>query len=453
MRVAVDFGTCMTKVAILSGDLAPAGTFESFAASICSSPADGTIFAAVPSQVLPSAGEPLPIGCEVTDSGPDAVRWMKHFLIQESPVTLRSGGVALSYRDAASAFLEELLRRVDALFPGIPLDVVFTAPHDAPPSYFRWLTNLAVRSQASSFGFVDEAACAIAGNGVLPSSGDSYLLIDAGGAVLKTSLAVFRGQDSGDTAANPWRIIGTATRDVAASLSPASSHEVLSSALQRTLTAAAVRGLSEETITAVVVAGGCGSDPAVHREVSGRFPGLPVYTGDPLYAAIRGALLLPGSAAGMLYRLRHDYAVRFWNAAAGTYEYRPLIRRGTACPSAGPVARFRIRGAYDGQTQLAIPLFEVGSDKQAGSGIELVGERGGGIRLIESAADGNGVCTYRPLSSEPLLVIPADPPIALGETRFEVILALDAAMGLRASVRDLQTGRLVVKDGLVARLA
>jgi hypothetical protein len=436
MKVAIDFGTCLTKLAIPNGDLVPPGSFDSFAATVSSS--GGTLFSAVPSRVLPSAAGPLAIGCELADSGPDAVGWMKHFLLQESPVTLRSGGMALNYREAASAFLEELLRRLAAISPDGTLDAVFTVQHDAPPSYYRWLTALAGRSPAGRFALLDEVACMIAGSGLSLSGNGCFLLVDAGGAALKSSLAV-----SGE----PCRIIGAAAGDAADAVS---CRERLLPALHRTLAAAAARGFSEENITAVVISGGCGA--SLRDPVAQLFPGIPVHTEDPLFTAVRGALLL-GSGAAAPCSLSSDYAVRFWNSTAGTYEYRTLVPRGSLCPSPGPVARFRIRGAYDGQTQLSVPLFEVRVEEGGGSGMELVGERGGGIRLVRSGSGTEGGVSYRPVSTDALFLIPADPPVTSGETRFEVVLSLDAAMGLRATVRDVQAGRLVVKDGLVARLA
>lgn len=435
MKVAIDFGTCLTKIAIPNGDMVPPGSFDSFAATLSSS--GGTLLSAVPSRVLPSAAGTLAIGCELADSGPDAIGWMKHYLLQESPVTLRSGGRALNYREAASAFLEELLRRLAAIAPDGTLDAVFTVPHDAPPSYCRWLTALA-RSSAGRFALLDEATCMIAGSGLSLSGNGCFLLVDAGGAALKSSLAV-----SGE----PCRIIGAAAGDAA---DPASCRDRLLPALHRTLAAAAARGFSEENIAAVVISGGCGA--SLRDPVAQRFPGIPVHAEDPLFAAVRGALLL-GTGAAAPCSLSSDYAVRFWNSAAGIYEYRTLVHRGTVCPSPGPVARFRIRGAYDGQTHLSVPLFEVRVEEGGGSGMELIGERGGGIRLVRSGAGTEGGVSYRPVSTDALFLIPADPPVASGETRFEVVLSLDAAMGLRATVRDVQAGRLVVKDGLVARLA
>ena len=142
-------------------------------------------------------------------------------------------------------------------------------------------------------------------------------------------------------------------------------------------------------------------------------------------------------------RISCSYALRYWDPALQEHHYRFLVHSGTRYPSAGQVARIIISAAYDGQTLLGIPLYEIGGS--AGGGmpqIELVSDTGGGVRLAGPAQDAGspGQVVHANERSPTLLV--ATPPARKGEPRFECTFTIDPERNLCISARDLVTGTL-----------
>ena len=56
------------------------------------------------------------------------------------------------------------------------------------------------------------------------------------------------------------------------------------------------------------------------------------------------------------------------------------------------------------------------------------------------------------INDRALTLIPVDPPAIRGEPRLEVWFSVDASRMLRASARDIRTGKLVLENHPVARL-
>jgi molecular chaperone DnaK (HSP70) len=232
-------------------------------------------------------------------------------------------------------------------------------------------------------------------------------------------------------------------------------HEVIA-ALQecigRALSAMRMRGGDESQVRAVLLLGtGCAL-PAVQDAVRSRFAGAVVYADHPLDAVARGALEY-AAPVRVKDRITCSYALRYWDPAAQEHHYRFLVHSGTRYPSAGQVARIVISAAYDGQSLLGIPLYEIGGD--AGGAlprIELVSDTGGGVRIAGPAqdADGKGQVVHANERSPTLLV--ATPPARRGEPRFECTFTLDTERNLCLSARDLVTGTLVKVNAPVHRL-
>jgi molecular chaperone DnaK (HSP70) len=220
----------------------------------------------------------------------------------------------------------------------------------------------------------------------------------------------------------------------------------------RALATARSRGSGEDTLVAILMTGrGC-AIPAVQELVKKRFPNVPVLCDRPFDAVARGAaLFIPRE--NRTDRIRNDYALRYWDPTAREHRYRFLVRSGARYPSAGQVARITISAAYDGQTHLGIPLYEIitAADAHAPA-FELVSDAAGGIRVAGPPDDAS-------TGSRPVLVnertptlLVADPPAFKGDPRFEMTFTLDAEKHLRVTARDLVTGVLVKKDAPVHRL-
>jgi molecular chaperone DnaK (HSP70) len=220
----------------------------------------------------------------------------------------------------------------------------------------------------------------------------------------------------------------------------------------RAETAARSRGCGSEPPVAVLLVGrGCAVS-AVQDCIRERFTGIPVLGDRPLDAIARGAALsVP--AGNRPDRITNNYALRYWDAGAREHRYRFLVHSGARYPSAGQVARITISAAYDGQTRLGIPLYEVNSAPGSNApALELVSDPAGGMRLAGPAED-TGEAS-RPVlvnGKDPTLLV-ADPPALKGEPRFELTFTLDRKKQLCVTARDLMTGALVKRDAPVHQL-
>ena len=168
----------------------------------------------------------------------------------------------------------------------------------------------------------------------------------------------------------------------------------------------------------------------------------------PLPAGLRFSYPMRAGLTGSKTTMRSGTGI----PKAGSTVSVPCAQRGPV-PSAGQVARITISAAYDGQTRLGIPLFEISNSADAQApALELVSDPAGGIRLAIPPGDaGTG---SRPLlaNERTPTLLAADPPALKGEPRFELTFTLDREKQLRVTARDLVTGMLVKKDAPVHRL-
>ena len=223
--------------------------------------------------------------------------------------------------------------------------------------------------------------------------------------------------------------------------------------INRALSAAQMRGYAEGDISTVILSGGCAAIPAVQEAVKRRFPTHTVVCDRPVWASARGAALYtPGSLTRNT--VKNDYALRYWDPVTLRHEYRLLVRSGTPYPSAGQVARLVLSAAYDGQTHLGIPLYEIRNDdgEMPCHTLELVAATGGGLRC----ADVSGAMSdkHPPVwvnERAPTFLI-ASPPAKKGEPRFEVTFTINGTKQLAVTARDVQTGRLVKDSSPLFRL-
>ena len=213
-----------------------------------------------------------------------------------------------------------------------------------------------------------------------------------------------------------------------------------------------MRGGDSSRVRAVFLLGAGCSLAAVQETVRSRFPEAVVSADHLLDAVARGALRYAAPVPAQ-DRINGSYALRYWDSAAQEHHYRVLVHSGTRYPSAGQVARIVISAAYDGQTLLGIPLYEIG--RTAGgsvSQIELVSETGGGIRLAGPAQDAESPGQVVHANERSPTLLPATPPVRKGEPRFECTFTIDTERNLCLSARDLVTGTLVKVNAPVYRL-
>jgi molecular chaperone DnaK (HSP70) len=236
-----------------------------------------------------------------------------------------------------------------------------------------------------------------------------------------------------------------------------SSHNVIQSlqdCMDRALSALRMRGGDPARITHVLILGEGGLLPQVQDAVREKFPSATVHTAHPIDAIARGAAE-PAFLPKKENRIACSYALRYWDPVAQEHHYRYLVHSGARYPSAGQVARIIISAAYDGQTHLGIPLCRMGhGDGDAGRtpAIELVSERGGGVRLAGPVQDADAHRQAVPANERAPTLLVANPPARKGEPRFECTFTVDAERNLCLSARDLVTGKYAKQNEPVHRL-
>jgi molecular chaperone DnaK (HSP70) len=220
--------------------------------------------------------------------------------------------------------------------------------------------------------------------------------------------------------------------------------------IRRALDAARARGCDEDRIKAVFMLGGSSLIPSVQQAVTGYFGGDRVLIDRPLEAVACGAATFAAGADLRDY-IQHDYAIRHIDQARGDYDYRPIVRRGTAFPTAEPVAKVVLKPSHADQAKLGVALFEVGDPEAAGDATsELMFGSSGAVKIVPVTPEEQERRSRDWLNEQDPQFLHAEPPGPPGEPRFEVQFGVDANMRLVVSAQDVQTGQSVMQEVPVA---
>lgn len=228
--------------------------------------------------------------------------------------------------------------------------------------------------------------------------------------------------------------------------------------VRRALNAARERGYHEDSIGSVLMVGGSSQIPAVQRTMQRIFGRDRVMLNRPLDAVARGAVAF---VAGVDFydHIQHDYAIRFLNRDKGGYDYRTIVRHGTNYPTKEPIARLTAKGAYTGQKELGINIFEVSESRGRLSSsseqpmIELVFDPSGAARMVEIMPDEDERRSHFWLNEHSPTFLPADPPAQQGEGRFQIEFNIDANKRLLITATDIKTGRVTHRNFPVIKLS
>lgn len=233
------------------------------------------------------------------------------------------------------------------------------------------------------------------------------------------------------------------------------SHDLFTE-IGRTLRAAInssrERGYDEDAIQAVLMVGGSSAIPSVQHTLRQMFGKDRVFYDRPLDAVARGGAAF---IAGVDFydHIQHNYAIRYVNAQTGAYDYRLIVKRGTAYPSKEPVARMVLKAAFDGQTQLGLAIFEIGEQtSHSDPGVELIFDPGGAARIAQVTPHEQEQRRLFWMNENHPTFLSANPPARLGQPRFEVEFRIDGNKRLTFSARDLTTGQLTHQDYPVVKL-
>ena len=228
--------------------------------------------------------------------------------------------------------------------------------------------------------------------------------------------------------------------------------ELLQRTVNRALADAKERGYSSEHIEAVLLVGGSSLIPSVRRAVRQMFGSI-VKTHRPLDAVALGAAAFVGGVA--LYdHIQHDYALRYYNREKGEHDYLMIVPAGTPYPTSGPIRQVTVTASHDEQEYLGLDIYEIGHKEcfLGGEGpvLDLVFDPAGAARF-QKREDPEIINRFWINENCPTF-IQAQPLARRGEKRFPVQFSIDGNKRLCVHVKDLQTGRVLMKDHPLIKL-
>lgn len=529
-RLAVDFGTSNTLVAVWDGEQGEALPLLlpdlSRNLKVHSPQGDFDEVPLVPSLIHYVDEQQRWIGQQVFEQDlyehPQTFRWMKRYIGRRTPIKLHLGSHDITARAAGRDFLSTVIASAVA---GLEIDpqeeeIALTVPVEAYEHYEHWLLSAAERAGVPHVRLIDEASAAAIGYGATVETGDVYLIFDFGGGTMDVSVVQTdehegsrfcrvlgkAGSDLGGATIDEWMFrdvlrkanVKDAEPDVrkisrkllvdierakellsveekadisvidlytgymlSAEYSRKRFEQMLEvqglfgqieRTINRALDAARLRGIDDDQIKSVFMLGGSSLIPSVQRVLTRIFGGERVMIDRPLEAVACGAAAYVAGAEVADF-IQHDYAIRYIDAEKGGHGYRPIVRRGTQYPTTEPVAKVLVKASADGQSRLGMALFEVGTPGGGDSKVELIFDSTGAARVRQVPADEATRRTRYWINEKAPAFLPADPPTAPGEARFEVHFGVDGNKRLTLSAMDVNTGQYVCQDVPVAKLS
>jgi molecular chaperone DnaK len=226
----------------------------------------------------------------------------------------------------------------------------------------------------------------------------------------------------------------------------------LNQLIRSALNLALERGYSDQDIQAVLMVGGSSQIPSVQRSFDQLFGKERVMYNRPLDAVARGAAAF---VAGVDFydHIQHDYAIRYVDTNKRQYDYKILVKRGTAYPTSEPIARLTIKASHQGQQQLGIAIFEMSEKIQSNQAVvELVFDPSGAARITQVTPHDLETRHLFWMNEQSPTFLVTPKPAAQSEPCFDVEFNIDYNKRLTITARDLSSGQLVLQGHPVVRL-
>ncbi|MDQ7781341.1 MAG: Hsp70 family protein [Desulfomonilaceae bacterium] len=194
-RLAVDFGTSNTRVAVWDEALDEAGTVAVPDVSVTARYEDSerrTIEVPYVPSLVAYEGTRMWIGKQVADKGllesGTTFRWMKRYISNRLEIPRKVDGRAVKISEAGSDFLTRVLVYAAEFIDLGDEEVAFTVPVEAFEHYQDWLIGVCEAAGIPRYRLIDEASAAALGYGVKLKAGDTYMVFDFGGGTLDVSI-------------------------------------------------------------------------------------------------------------------------------------------------------------------------------------------------------------------------------------------------------------------------
>jgi len=210
--------------------------------------------------------------------------------------------------------------------------------------------------------------------------------------------------------------------------------------------AAIKAGTRKNDITKVLVTGGTSLVPATRQILLDMFGRDKVLLTNPFDAVARGA------CRGVVVPiLQHDYAIESYDEKLKDYIFETLFSKGAEYPTDAERPEELVScGSYDGQTRVALRIYEVSDVKRRLLGTSIVDDDGALLDDTEVRTDRHYICLNR---ENPTFIV-ADPPFERGRDAERLICSfhIDGHRRLRVTVRDSLAHKLLLEDHPVVRL-
>ncbi|WP_019502082.1 Hsp70 family protein [Pseudanabaena sp. PCC 6802] len=227
--------------------------------------------------------------------------------------------------------------------------------------------------------------------------------------------------------------------------------EQLRSTLDEVLAIAISKGVSKSEIEQVLLVGGSCQIPAVQQAIVSYFGRQRVRLDKPFEAVAHGALVL-GQEVTVDDYLRHGYAIRLWEPHTRSYSYFPLFDKGTRYPCHREDLLI-LQVALDGQKEIGLDIGEVAEISQAEVSYDSKGRMTSS--RLQQRSDFRSLIDPRHVIAKQnaqVCIAHLDPPGKIGMDRIEVAFEVNEQRALLATVRDLQTQKILVDRGAIATL-
>lgn len=194
-RVAIDFGTSNTRVAVWDDAIGEPRILAvpdvSLVARYENSDEGAVEVPYVPS-LIAYDGKRSWIGRQVRDRGlieaQTTFRWMKRYIANRLEIPRKIDGRLVKFSEAGSDFLVRVLVYTAETVDLGDEEVAFTVPVEAFEHYQDWLTHVCEAAGITRYRLLDEASSAALGYGLNLKAGDVYMVFDFGGGTLDVSI-------------------------------------------------------------------------------------------------------------------------------------------------------------------------------------------------------------------------------------------------------------------------
>ena len=218
---------------------------------------------------------------------------------------------------------------------------------------------------------------------------------------------------------------------------------------------AARRGLTFDDIDQVLMVGGSTLLPFVYPTIQDAFGREKVRAWQPFEAVVYGAAAFAAGEVTQSDFIVHDYAFVTYDPKTHDPIHTVIVPKGTRFPSRAPVWKRKLVPTCslgEPEKVFKMVICEVGSDE--GGDRRFAWDAEGKLHKLGGAGGGTGQSIVVPLNESDPVLGRLDPPHKPSDRnpRLEIAFGVNADRWLIATVRDLQTDKLLMKDEAVVRL-